>query len=76
MSDEKNNDVNNKKNQAPGILSVFQSVIAAMFGVQSDEKREQDFEHGSAINYIVVGVIMVIAFILILVSIVNAILAE
>ena len=60
----------------PGLFSVFQSVIAAMFGVQSEEKRQQDFAGGNPINYIVVGIVMVIIFILTLVAIVNSILEK
>ncbi|WP_444995498.1 DUF2970 domain-containing protein [Aliikangiella sp. IMCC44359] len=58
----------------PGILSIMQSVLAAMFGVQSDQKREQDFESGHIGSYIFVGVVMVVVFILVLVGIVNSIL--
>lgn len=63
-----------KSKDSPGLLSVIQSVLAAMFGVQSEEKRVKDFENGSAINYIVVGVVMVVIFIFSLIAIVNAIL--
>jgi len=57
----------------PGFLSILQSVVAAMFGVQSDKKRQQDFESGHPGSYIFVGVIMVIVFVLTLVAIVNSI---
>jgi len=57
----------------PGILSILQSVIAAMFGVQSDTKRQQDFESGHFGSYIFVGIIMVITFVFTLVIIVNSI---
>ncbi|WP_144393183.1 DUF2970 domain-containing protein [Pleionea sediminis] len=50
--------------QKPGIFGVIQSVLAAMFGVQSEKKREQDFENGSAPEYIFIGIIMVAAFVL------------
>lgn len=71
-------DTDNKQTQtpskAPSMLSVVQSVLAAMFGVQSEEKRAQDFENGHIGYYIFVGVAMVIIFILTLVTIVNSIL--
>ncbi|HHO69392.1 MAG TPA: DUF2970 domain-containing protein [Gammaproteobacteria bacterium] len=44
--------------------SVFRSVSASMFGVQSSRKHEEDFAHGSAWTYIVVGLIATIGFIL------------
>lgn len=50
--------------QAPGILAVFGSVIASMFGVQSSRKREQDFTHGKASHFIIVGLVMTVVFIL------------
>ncbi len=60
--------------QSPGILSVVQSVLAAMVGIQSNKKHKQDFESGSVTSYIVVGVIMVIIFVFTLIGIVNSIL--
>ena len=60
--------------KSPGILSVVQSVLAAMIGIQSNKKHKEDFESGSVTSYIVVGVIMVIIFIFTLIGIVNSIL--
>ncbi|TQV74067.1 DUF2970 domain-containing protein [Aliikangiella marina] len=60
----------------PGVLGVFQSVLAAMFGVQSEEKRKQDFESGSAGNYIFVGIVMVVIFVVTLIYIVDVILEQ
>lgn len=63
---------NEKK--SPGLLSILQSVLAAMFGVQSEEKRQQDFEGGHAGSYIFVGIVMVVIFVFTLIAIVNSIL--
>ncbi|NVJ59456.1 MAG: DUF2970 domain-containing protein [Gammaproteobacteria bacterium] len=60
----KPNNSSSKKQNKPGIFGVLQSVLAAMFGVQSEAKREQDFEKGSAADYIFVGIIMAIIFVL------------
>ncbi len=46
----------------PGFFGVLQSVLAAMFGVQSEAKREQDFANGNPAEYIFLGIIMVILF--------------
>ena len=54
----------NKTKQTPGLLSVFGSVAASMFGVQSNRKREEDFTHGKPSHYIIVGLIMTTVFIL------------
>lgn len=66
----------NKERKSPGVLSMIQSVLAAMFGVQSEEKRQQDFENGHAGNYIFIGVVMVLIFIFTLIKIVDSILAN
>ena len=57
----------------PGLLHVIKSVIAAGIGVQSNKNREIDFEHGSLSNYIIVGFIVTVLFILTLVFIVSSV---
>ncbi|MET1256442.1 DUF2970 domain-containing protein [Aliikangiella maris] len=52
----------------PGFFSVLQSILAALIGVQSEEKRKQDFESGHLGIYLFAGLVMVIIFILVLVS--------
>ncbi len=64
---------NKKINKKPGFLNIVQSVIAAMFGVQSDSNREQDFTHGKASDYIIAGIIGVILFVLTILWLVNTI---
>lgn len=54
----------NDKSRAPSLLSVFGSVLASMFGVQSSSKHAQDFVHGKPIHYILVGLIVTLVFIL------------
>lgn len=46
------------------LLSVFGSVLASMFGVQSGRKHEQDFTKGHPWVYVTVGLIMTVAFIM------------
>lgn len=48
----------------PGLLDVFTSVLASMFGVQSNRRREQDFTHGKPSQYIVIGLLMTVIFML------------
>ena len=57
----------------PGLLHVIKSVIAAGIGVQSNKHREIDFEHGSLSNYLIVGLIATLLFILTLVFIVSTV---
>jgi hypothetical protein len=51
-------------NKHPGFLNVLQSVLAAMIGVQSEKKREKDFEGGYLGSYIFIGVVMTVLFVL------------
>tara|TARA_Y100000034_G_C6744929_1_gene330767 strand:+ start:371 stop:589 length:219 start_codon:yes stop_codon:yes gene_type:complete len=39
------------------------SVGAAFFGVQSEQNREQDFNHGKVSHFIVAGLLAVVLFI-------------
>ena len=57
----------------PGLLHVIKSVIAAGIGVQSNKNREIDFEHGSLSNYLIVGLIATLLFILTLAFIVSTV---
>jgi len=63
-----------QEQKPPGVLSVIGSVLSAMIGIQSDEKRERDFEKGHIGNYIFVGIIAVAIFVFTLITIVNNIL--
>lgn len=77
-STESNSNSNSDSDAAKslGILSVVQSVIAAMFGVRNHEKHEKDFAQGDVTQFMIVGVIFVFAFVLILQWIVGLILQE
>lgn len=52
----------------------FKSVAAAFFGVQSNKNREKDFTQGKLSHFIIVGIISVIIFIAVLISIVSLVL--
>jgi UPF0716 family protein affecting phage T7 exclusion len=57
--------------QAPSLLSVLGSVLASMFGVQSNRKREQDFTHGKPSQYIIIGLLVTVVFILLVWGVVS-----
>ena len=59
----------NNKNSS--ILSTVKSVAAAFFGVQSNKNRERDFNQGKLSHFIIVGVLGVIIFIGVLISVVS-----
>lgn len=49
---------------APSFTDVLGSVLASMFGVQSNRKREEDFTHGKPSQYIIIGLIVTAVFML------------
>jgi hypothetical protein len=55
----------------PTLWQVFTSVTAAMFGVQSQRKREYDFERGTFSNYAIVGGVLAVLFIVLVVAVVQ-----
>ena len=55
---------NSSPKDGQSLGSVVRSVAAAMFGVQSSRKHEEDFRHGKASTYIVVGLVATILFVL------------
>ncbi len=59
----------------PTLLQIIQSVLAAMFGVQSERNRERDFAHGTPSQYIIVGLLAVLLFVLILFGVVRLVLS-
>lgn len=69
-------DTQNKDNEkAPSLLSVLGSVLASMFGVQSNQKREQDFSHGKPWQYILIGLFVTLVFILVVWGVVQLVMS-
>lgn len=60
--------------KAPGIWQVLASVLASFLGVQSNRNRERDFQHGKPSQYIVIGLVFVILFVLAIVAVVQLVL--
>ena len=50
--------------RTPSFYSVLASVLASMFGVQSNRKREQDFTYGKPSQYIITGLLVTVVFVL------------
>lgn len=55
-----------KSGEAPGssLGRVIISVLASLFGVQSGRNRERDFTQGRPWVYVVVGIMVTVAFVL------------
>ena len=60
----------------PSIVDVVKSVLASFFGVQSDKNRRRDFQHGNPMQFILVGIVLTILFIVAMIIIVKIILAS
>lgn len=60
--------------EKPGFRKVVMSVLAAVFGVQSQKNRERDFKKGDPGDYIAVYVVLVIALVIGMIVAVNLVL--
>lgn len=60
-----------KQPQQPRFWDIVVSVLAALFGVQSDKNRQRDFNHGNPAVYIAVGAVFVVLFVLSLILVVS-----
>lgn len=47
-----------------GLLQVFKSVASSFLGVQNNVTRERDFSRGRARDFVLVGVLLTLVFIL------------
>ena len=52
-----------EKKKELSLWQVFSSVIASFAGVQSNARRERDFTHGRARDFIIVGIVLTLLFI-------------
>ena len=68
---EENN--NNKKSKVT-LVSVFQSVVAAAIGVQSEKNRQRDFSHGKPVYFIIAGLVFLLVFIVTIIAVVQLVL--
>ena len=58
----------------PTLIDVIKSVLASFFGVQSDKNRQRDFQHGNPAQFIIVGVVLTVLFVVGMILIVRLIL--
>ncbi|GAA0204528.1 hypothetical protein GCM10009123_09890 [Kangiella japonica] len=65
-------ETNQPSKEGTGILSTLQTILGAMFGVQSEQQRQKDFEKGSPVQFIIGGIIFVVVFILTILYFVNS----
>lgn len=58
--------------QGTGFWSTVKSIVGAMFGVQSEAQRQKDFQQGSALHFIIGGLVFTIVFIFTILYFVNS----
>jgi hypothetical protein len=68
-------DVENR-NQGIGFIQTLKSVLMGFIGIQSSKDHQRDFEKGKPSDFIIIGVVMTILFILTVYSIVSSALEE
>lgn len=57
------------------IWQIFQSTLAAFFGVQSDKNRTKDFQTTSPVPYILMGIALAIVLVVSLILLVSQVLS-
>lgn len=56
-------------------FSAMRSTLSSFIGVQSEKQREEDFTNGKPIHFIVSGLILAAAFVVVLMLVVEGVLA-
>jgi len=67
-------DSNNSNKDKVSFISIVQSTLAAAIGVQSEKNRQRDFKHGKPIYFIISGIIFIVVFIAMIMTIVQLVL--
>ncbi|MGM8226473.1 DUF2970 domain-containing protein [Cellvibrio sp. ARAG 10.3] len=60
----------------PTFWQIVSSTLAAAIGVQSNKNRERDFTGGNIYTYIAAGIIFTVVFVVVMILIVKAVLAN
>jgi len=65
---------NNQGEQPLRFGELLQSILAAAFGVQSGKNRSRDFSRGKPAQFIAIGLLFTLVFVLLLFAIVKTVL--
>ncbi len=60
-----------QEEESLALWEVFQGVFAMFIGVQSEKNRERQFKYGKAHQFIIVGIIITIFFIILIILLVK-----
>ena len=66
--------MNDQAPPPPTFLQMLQSVLAAAFGVQSGKNRARDFGHGKPSQFIALGLLFTLCFVLTVFGVVQLVL--
>jgi len=55
---------NQKEEESLALWEVFQGVFAMFIGVQSEKNRERQFKYGKFYQFLIVGIVVTIIFLL------------
>lgn len=62
------------KKHGSGIIATLQTVLGAVFGIQSDKKRQEDFTKADPGKLIALGIITVVIIVIVMIVTVNSVL--
>jgi|SaaInl5LU_22_DNA_1037371.scaffolds.fasta_scaffold24335_4 hypothetical protein len=68
---EQRNEIESEKPSSSNFWRIFQSTMAAAFGVQSNKNRKKDFENGNIWVFVAAGIIFTLIFILTITTLVR-----
>ncbi len=69
--DQKESQDKSDSHQGTGLLNTIKSVAMGFLGIQSSKNRERDFSKGKASDFIIIGIIMTLLFVLVVYNIVT-----
>ena len=72
MSEQDQTPNDNKKKI--GILGTLQTILGAVFGIQSDKKRQEDFAKADPAKLITLGIVTVVIIIFVMILTVRSVL--
>ena len=64
-----------QQNEKLSFFQVLGSVLSSFLGVQKNATRERDFKHGRARDFIIVGILLTVVFILALWGVVQLVIS-
>ena len=74
-NDTENPDAQPEEEEGLTLLQLIGSALAAGIGVQSSANRKRDFSKGKPSQFIAIGIIFTVLFVLIMVGVVNLVLS-